>query len=243
MINRKSKIGFSDVGGIYIGQNIQTNKHQHNAITVAISFGKPFNCRINNLNVSSTGLVMQANTHRKIINPENNYIAFIHIEPFSEQGLQLTNKNKPYKKLTLTQTKNIIKTLKEWFSNNEINEKTTLKVINEVFLKTEISSGLEIDERIKESIKIIKTSNKITLKEISERVCLSTYRFSHLFKQQTGVSFKKFVLYTKLVKSLKSICESKNFTHSSYYGGFADQAHFTRTYYKAFGILPSQSIK
>lgn len=242
-MKRNIKIGFSDIGGIYIGKEIQTEKHLFHAITIAISFSEKFEYWCEQQKVYCTGVVMQANTTRKFINPSNSYIAFIHIEPFSKQGFELTNKSEPFKELTLVQIKKITTLLKNWFSNEVNNEDLTTKLIDEVTSQIGYSSTITIDDRIIKAIEKIRKSEDITLKQISENSHLSAYRFSHLFKQQTGISFREFVLYTKLVKSLKAVYQNQNLTHSSYSGGFSDQAHFTRTYYKAFGILPSQSVK
>ena len=38
----KSKIGFSEIGGIFIGQDIQSDFHKHYALSMIISLGKPF---------------------------------------------------------------------------------------------------------------------------------------------------------------------------------------------------------
>ena len=36
------KIGFSDIGGIFIAKDIQSDFHKHYAITILISFGEAF---------------------------------------------------------------------------------------------------------------------------------------------------------------------------------------------------------
>lgn len=242
-MKRDIKIGFSDIGGIYICKDIQTDQHLHHAITIAVSFSEKFDYWCDQQKISCTGVIIQANTIRKLINPNKNYMAFVHIDPFSQQGLKLTNKNEPFKQLTPLQVETVTELLGNWFSDERNEESKTVQIIDEIVCKIGYSSNIKIDERIKLSIETIRQSEEITLKKIAEQSYLSTYRFSHLFKQQTGISFREFVLYTKLVKSLKAVYQNQNLTHSSYAGGFADQAHFTRTYYKAFGILPSKSVK
>ena len=243
MMRKRIKIGFSDIGGIYIGKEIQTDEHLHHAITVAVALSGKFDYWHKKEQVSCSGIIMQANTIRKIINQDKTQIAFIHIEPFSKQGLKLTNRNEPFEVLTPVQIKNIINILGKWSLEDVNDEQMTANIIEVITSEIGYTSEIEIDKRIVKSIDIIRRSEEITLKQISEQIHLSTYRFSHLFKQQTGLSFREFVLYTKLVKSLKAVYQNQNFTHSSYLGGFADQAHFTRTYYRAFGILPSQSVR
>jgi hypothetical protein len=42
MTKKKFKIGFSNIGGIYIGKNIQSVFHEHYAISILVSFGEAF---------------------------------------------------------------------------------------------------------------------------------------------------------------------------------------------------------
>jgi AraC-like DNA-binding protein len=58
---------------------------------------------------------------------------------------------------------------------------------------------------------------------LAELVYLSSSRLSHLFKEETGLSVRQFVLHRKLVKSLQAMYEQHNFTESSFMGGFSDQ--------------------
>jgi AraC-like DNA-binding protein len=243
-VRKNIKIGFSEIGGIYIGEDIQTEQHLHHAITIAVSFSEKFHFESGQQSVFCSGIIIQPNAIRKFINPYKSYVAFIHIDPFCSQGFNLTDKSETFKELSPAQTQNILEILRNWFSVNENNEKLTEELIVQIAAKIGIiSNTVKMDSRIVQAIDLIRKSEKSTLKHVAASNNLSTYRLSHLFKEQTGMSFREFVLYSKLIKSLKAICDNQNFTQSSYSGGFSDQAHFTRTYFKAFGILPSRSVK
>lgn len=240
---KKIKIGFSDIGGIYIGKDIQTEQHLHHAITIVISFSENFNFWFEQQKISCPGVIIQPHTLRKFNSQKKNYVAFIHIDPFSIQGLKLTNKIETFRQLTPLQLKNTTKVLKKWFFDKKNNEELTMEVINNIICEIKTINNNKIDARVKNSIDLIRQTETVTLKKVADYVNLSTFRFSHLFRQETGMSFREFVLYNKLIKSLKAIYQQQNLTYSSYSGGFADQSHFTRTFYKAFGILPSKSVK
>lgn len=241
---RKIKTGFSDIGGIYIGDNIATDTHIHHAVTIAVSFSEQFVFECENTAISCSGLVIQPHILRKFINPLHARVAFVHIDPFSDQGLILREHTRHFKELTDVQIHNIIRLLKSWSATDTNNEDATSYLIQQIVSKTGIRKRHRtLDERITKAIARIRISENTSLKNMAAFCDLSTYRFSHLFRQETGLSFREFVLYTKLVRSLKAICQNQSLTQSSYAGGFSDQAHFTRTYLKAFGILPSQTVK
>ena len=86
-------------------------------------------------------------------------------------------------------------------------------------------------------------SEKLPIHVIAGAVHLSASHFARLFKKETGMTFRKFVLHSKLIKSIYAIYEENNLTEASFIGGFSDQPHFTRTFKGNFGIKPSQSRK
>ena len=75
---------------------------------------------------------------------------------------------------------------------------------------------------------------------LKERVFLSESRISHLFKQEMGVSIKKYYVWSKLKKAfLGVIFEDKNMFEASLDAGFYDQAHLSKAFKDIFGLSPS----
>ncbi len=238
------KIGFSEIGGIYIGEDIQTTEHIHYAITIAVSFSGAISFECEGKPVNFRAAVIQAATRRKFSGPEKNLTGFIHIEPFSTEGRRLTNRDKSCVVISESETEKILAYLHEWFTSDANNEQVTTRLIQRiVHLLNPVPEVPALDERIEKVMSLVRNSEQTGLKEAAQAVHLSPYRLSHLFRQQTCISFREFVLYAKLVRSLKAISRQQTLTESSHAGGFSDQSHFIRTYYKAFGILPSQSVK
>jgi AraC-like DNA-binding protein len=245
MNKNNSKIGYSDIGGIFIGKNIQSDFHKHHFISIHLSFGETFEIT----KKGESPQFLNAIIIQKDISYRLNcidYVIFIHIDPYSEIGLDLTQKNNKLQELNIDLFSEAIIDIKSWFESTENDEKTTKEIINNVskIARTTNPEKRTIDQRIKQSMQIIKDSNeeKISIKQIAKSVNLSTSHFARLFKKETGIAFRKFVLHHKLVKSLMAMKE-KNLTESSFVGGFSDQAHFTRTFKHSFGIKPSKSKK
>jgi AraC-like DNA-binding protein len=70
-------------------------------------------------------------------------------------------------------------------------------------------------------------------------VHLSPDRFRHLFMEETGVGFRAYLLWLRLECSLAAYVAGSTLTEAAYAGGFADSAHFSRTFKKMFGIAPA----
>ncbi len=68
---------------------------------------------------------------------------------------------------------------------------------------------------------------------------LSRSRITHLFKAETGVSFKYYVLWKKTLFAIDSFRSTESLQEVALDCGFSDLAHFSRTFRKLFGEKPS----
>ncbi|TFV92899.1 helix-turn-helix domain-containing protein, partial [Oxalobacteraceae bacterium OM1] len=65
---------------------------------------------------------------------------------------------------------------------------------------------------------------------------LSPERFRHLFLEETGIRFRPYVLWLRLETAVASYAAGSSLTEASHAAGFADSAHFSRTFKRMFGI-------
>jgi AraC family transcriptional regulator len=76
----------------------------------------------------------------------------------------------------------------------------------------------------------------IGLREVAEVIRLSPGRMRHLFVQQTGLPFRTYLLWLRLVRAVEIFAVGESLTEAAYGAGFADQAHLSRTFRRMFGI-------
>lgn len=96
------------------------------------------------------------------------------------------------------------------------------------------------DARIARALELVRErlGDSIPLAAMADAVHLSPDRFRHLFMQETGVGFRSYVLWLRLECSLAAYVAGQTLTEAAYIGGFADSAHFSRTFKSMFGITP-----
>jgi len=137
--------------------------------------------------------------------------------------------------------------LNDWFNVSENHPSKIKHLLNKISLITESphQDRMKIDERIKKCFDLImqNESEKLPISQVSTSVYLSPSHFARLFKKETGMTFRRFVLYIKLSKSIYSMYKNNNLTEAAFIGGFADQSHFSRTFKSVFSIKPSSSVK
>lgn len=96
------------------------------------------------------------------------------------------------------------------------------------------------DARIARAVELIRDrlGEPISLKAMAAEVHLSPDRFRHLFIEETGVGLRPYVLWLRLECALAAYVAGSTLTEAAYVGGFADSAHFSRTFKRMFGIVP-----
>lgn len=242
----KSKIGYSENGGIFVGTNIKSIFHEHHLIAIVLSFSEPFEIvqENNQSNTCEVALVSKDISY-KLSTSETDYTVFIHLDPYSDMGIKLIQNSFGIKRLNRCDFLATLNLVKEWLVGPENTSQKIDNILNsvvETIITTKLTSK-EIDERVLKCIQYFRNSDAetIPLHLMANQVFLSPSRLSHLFKEETGLTFRQFVLHCKLVKSLKAMRNQQNLTDASFIGGFTDQPHFTKTFKKNFGIKPSSS--
>lgn len=76
----------------------------------------------------------------------------------------------------------------------------------------------------------------VSLRDISAIVGLSEGRTRHLFVEQTGLSFRTYLLWLRLVRALEIFAAGASLTDAAHGSGFSDSAHLSRTFRRMFGI-------
>lgn len=98
-----------------------------------------------------------------------------------------------------------------------------------------------LDERVVTAIESIQQldTRVISLEEIAGKVFLSPSRFAHLFSDEVGIPFRRFLLWRRLTRAILLVSRGATLSRAAHGAGFSDAAHFTRTFYQMFGIPPS----
>jgi AraC-like DNA-binding protein len=71
---------------------------------------------------------------------------------------------------------------------------------------------------------------------------LSPSRFRHLFVQQTGSSFRAYLLWLRINVAIEAAMRGASWTDAAHDAGFADSPHLSRTFRRMFGINPATLV-
>jgi AraC-like DNA-binding protein len=97
------------------------------------------------------------------------------------------------------------------------------------------------DPRITKVLDLIASSAdlRLSLERVAASVFLSPSRFQHLFKQQVGLAFRRYILWRKVTRAMITIARERTLSAAAQESDFADAGHLTRTFQQMFGLPPS----
>ena len=85
--------------------------------------------------------------------------------------------------------------------------------------------------------------DKITAQQLAQGVHLSPSRFQHRFVNYTGMALRPYLRWLRLLTALTAISRGASLTQAAVDAGFADVAHFSRTFRRHFGFAPRHLLK
>jgi AraC-like DNA-binding protein len=85
--------------------------------------------------------------------------------------------------------------------------------------------------------------NDVSLGGALDIACLSESRFLHLFSDQIGIPWRRYILWRRLLGAVAHAAMGHPLTEGAHYAAFADAAHFSKTFKAMFGLSPAAVIK
>jgi AraC-like DNA-binding protein len=86
-------------------------------------------------------------------------------------------------------------------------------------------------------------ASKLSLAEAAREVHLSPGRLRHLFMEQTGTTFRAYVVWQRLLRACALMMEGASWTDAAHAVGFADSAHLSRSFRRMFGVSPAGIVR
>jgi len=98
-----------------------------------------------------------------------------------------------------------------------------------------------LDSRVTNVLTAIRSSEDLhmSLDAAAGMAFLSPSRFAHLFREQMGLPFSRYMLWRKLTRAMVAIGSEGTIAAAAHAADFADAAHLTRTFYQMVGMKPS----
>ena len=77
---------------------------------------------------------------------------------------------------------------------------------------------------------------------LAAEVGLSVGRLTHVFSDEIGVPVRSYARWMRLVHAVERLARGDTITAAAHQAGFADAAHFSRTFRAMFGLTPTEAV-
>lgn len=228
-----------------IGPIKDNKRHHHCAIQLLLSLDQPFSIQIENADWQETkAALIDSHVPHQVKNLAGLQVS-LSIVPERTRGKNLQThilKGAPIRYLDHLDL-SIYRTKFQQCFDRRYNCPQAFRIVEEMIDDITEVKGYQgpIDDRIQSAVIWIQQnlSTPISASELARRVYLSEDRFLHLFKEQFGLPLRQYIRYQRLMTATTEFLRGKSLTAAAYEAGFADSAHFTRTFVEMNGLKPS----
>lgn len=96
------------------------------------------------------------------------------------------------------------------------------------------------DQRVIKLIQIVETTPRVGMQQLSRELCLSKSRIEHLFKAQTGMALKTYLVAQRLAHAATLLLsDGHSVKDVAYLTGYAHTGSLTRAFRSARGLTPT----
>jgi len=232
---------------LVIGQEIQAGYHSHHALQVSVSLDAPFALTWHTAGKGqpeTTAMfeaVMLAPNTRHQLDGRNGSQALLLIDPEHAWATQITQQCLAQATVAALPAL-VVQTFRESLSS------TLTKDPIDILLNALRPNDVELttlDPRISAAIEYLqsKATKTSSAREVASQVHLSESRLGHLFKQQVGIPVRRYQMWLRLMDAIDYAFAGHTLTSAAAHAGFADSAHFSRTFQAMFGLPASVVVK
>ncbi len=212
--------------------------HAHHALQLTFSLRGSLALECGEARIEGPGIAVDADARHRF--EADGLLAFVFVEPESRQGQLLRERlfaSGPLAELEAERFAPILAPLHGTFAADLASAQVL--AVAQGLLDAMAGEGREepTDPRIRKIMDFAERNLDLplTLVSASAGVYLSPSRLRHLFVEETGLPFRTWLLWLRLVRALQAYSEGDTLTEAAHAAGFSDSAHLSRIFRRTFG--------
>lgn len=225
---------------LYFGLSKALTTHSYAAVALHVGIYQPFYIKIDNGEWQSCRCAIVPAGVKHELNFTDGIHGKLFIERNSADFLYFKRKFPHFdKSITLFHDENLVNQLREIYEQNP-SKITIEKQLNQL-LNCDNTLTVEFDSRVQKAVTLIcdQPNHNFSQEYLAVMNELSPSRFLHLFKENTGVPYRRFRAWRRLFLAVEQLNKSDNMTFAALEAGFADATHFSHSFKNTFGVNPA----
>lgn len=240
---------------LYLGKSFDPSLHHHNAVQCCIAVSGKLKIRWDGVEhwQTCTAAIIGANVNHSV-SCQDGLVCLVYLEKSSDNYQTILDhhclesscqiKKEPLL-LSDAVPEELLESLSSCLSNNvdsvmaSILKQKCLRFFNCYMSKVSV-----LDLRISHLLNLLhdRPERSFSGRDLAQTINLSESRMQHLFKQQLGIPIRRYLLWMRIRLVLEQAIAGVSLTEAAHQSGFADSAHFSRTFKAMFGIAASSFL-
>jgi AraC family transcriptional regulator len=219
----------------------KTKLHAHHAVQVTLSLRGWFTLETRDREVGGEAVAVAPDTEHALAG--EGMVAHLYVDPEGEPGRQLQRtlfSGETIVSIPAPTVAGLAARLRAAFESPHRSDQSLIDLGRAVVAK--LAPGSERDERPEARVRRMsawaagRLDTPVSLADAAAHVGLSTGRARHLFVQETGLPFRTYLLWRRLMRAAELFSVGSSLTVAAQHAGFSDSSHLSRTFRRMFGI-------
>ncbi len=231
--------------GLYVGPAFATSVHAHHAVQVCIALDGTFHLRrhaTDRWRCYPGAVIASDQPHQ--LDGLGSVLALLYLDPEGTAARRLAPRSARCRIISIPEATlaRVVPALQRWWQGAD-GDTTPERLADELIdaLVSVSDEAVALDPRVAHALELLRAvpERRIKITELAGAVGLSPSRLAHLFRSHTGLAIRRYLLWLRLGDALRELSGSGSLTVAAHAAGFADSAHFTRTFRRMLGLMPS----
>jgi AraC-like DNA-binding protein len=219
----------------------KTKFHAHHAVQVTLSLQGWFTLENRERQVSGDAAAVAPDAEHAFAG--EGLVAQLFVDPEGEPGRELQRtlfSGEPVVPLPAARVAGLPARLRACFESPHRSDQSLIDLGRTLLAK--LAPGSERDERPEARVRRMsawaagRLDTPVSLADAAAHVGLSMGRARHLFVEETGLPFRTYLLWRRLMRAAERFSAGSSLTDAAHDAGFSDSSHLSRTFRRMFGI-------
>lgn len=219
----------------------KTKLHAHHAVQVTLSLQGWFTLENRDRQVGGEAAAVAPDAEHALAG--EGMVAHLYVDPEGEPGRELQRtlfSGETLVSIAPPRVAGLAARLRAGFESPHRSDQSLIDLGRAAL--AQLAPGSERDERPEARVRrmaawaVGRLDTPLTLADAAAHVGLSTGRARHLFVEETGLPFRTYVLWRRLMRAAELFSAGSSLTNAAQEAGFSDSSHLSRTFRRMFGI-------
>lgn len=225
---------------MYTGPGGHSDRHAHHAVQLAVAIDEPMQVTIGTKSLTTTAALIPPDVPHSFV--VNGRVTFLWTDPHGPRGRRLQEQATRYVENGAATELDGLREVATTAGDSTQLARRLLEAIGE-----DTDAVAQPSRAVTAALHYLETTMPLDgaaahpprLDDAARAAAISPSRLTHVFAEELGIPFRRYVLWVRLLRAVRAIAAGNDLTRAASAAGFSDSAHLSRAFRGIFGLPPS----